>query len=314
MPACQTKLPTVDSLFTARDVLCHVEDKDASALLFKMLQRLAERHAVGDIETKHRQLMAREHSQGLLIRPGIAMPHVRVPGLTRTVVCVATSKPGIPFRQAGVQESEKGQAHVIVLIATSQQDPSSHLQALSALAKVLREPGTAERIAALETAEAVHRFFAEKSVQLPEHVRVGDIMSRQVVTLRDTDTLQKAIDQFVRHRTAELPVVDGEGNMVGVASALELLRTCLPEYLLWADDLDCVSHFEPFGEVLRHESRIMLTDIETREYAAVQEDALAIEAAVEVVKRGARTVYVLRGKKLVGILTLEHFVDVVMRE
>jgi CBS domain-containing protein len=46
----------------------------------------------------------------------------------------------------------------------------------------------------------------------------------------------------------------------------------------------------------------------------VPEDAPAVDVAKEITKHNARRAYVLRGKKLVGVITIQHFLNKVLRE
>ena len=56
----------------------------------------------------------------------------------------------------------------------------------------------------------------------PQGVAVGDVMSREVRTLRAFATLQAAEDVMREARLRRLPVVDSEGRLVGVLSLADL--------------------------------------------------------------------------------------------
>ena len=77
----------------------------------------------------------------------------------------------------------------------------------------------------------------------------------------ETDSVKAAIDLIVRTGLTEVPVVDKEGELTGVASADEVLKLCIPDYLLWMEDLSGFSNFEPFAALLRKESSTWLADI-----------------------------------------------------
>jgi len=139
-------------------------------------------------------------------------------------------------------------------------------------------------------------------------------MSRDVVHLKEQDTLEQAVDTLVKHRLVDVPVVDVDGDLVGVVSGFELLRVCLPDYILWMEDLSPVLNFEPFAEVLRKESKTWLTDVMSLDYPTVAGDVPAIQVAKEMTRRGARQVYVVAGRKLVGVITLPAFINKVLRE
>jgi CBS domain-containing protein len=109
-------------------------------------------------------------------------------------------------------------------------------------------------------------------------------------------------------------VIDKDGDLVGSVSAYELLRVCLPDYILWMDDLSPILNFEPFAAILRNESSTWLAEIMSREYIAVSEKEPAIQVAKEITKHHQNLAYVTRDKKLVGVITLPQFVGKVLRE
>jgi CBS domain-containing protein len=54
------------------------------------------------------------------------------------------------------------------------------------------------------------------------HVR--DLMTTDVVSAREDTGYREVLDALARHRVSALPVVDGEGRVVGVVSEADLLR------------------------------------------------------------------------------------------
>ena len=93
-----------------------------------------------------------------------------------------------------------------------------------------------------------------------------------------------------------------------------ILKVCLPDYILWMDDLTPILNFEPFAEILRKESNTWLAEIMTNEYATVAQDAPAIQVAKEITRQHAGHAYVIEGKKLVGVVSIEGFLNKVLRE
>jgi CBS domain-containing protein len=51
-----------------------------------------------------------------------------------------------------------------------------------------------------------------------------DIMSTQLITIRDGDTIEEALKVLVNQGVTGLPVVDGKGKMVGVISEYDIIR------------------------------------------------------------------------------------------
>ena len=158
-------------------------------------------------------------------------------------------------------------------------------------------------------------FFRRGASEMPSEVCAADIMSRPAAILRETNSVKDAIDMIVRTGLSSIPVVDKEGDLVGVASADDVLRVCIPDYLLWMEDLSAFSDFQPFATLLRKESSTWLADITDDDaYAAVQANRPAIAVAEAMARRKAGVCYVLDGAKLVGVVTLPQFLKMVFRD
>ncbi len=297
------------SLFSPAEVVCHSDAKTRDAAILEVLRRLAYERGIGNVDAAFQAIREREEEHPTLIGPGIAMPHARLDAIEDMVVGVATSTQGVPFG-----EGDDKRARLIIVMLVPKTRPGVYLQAVSSLAAICKNPQTAEQIAALETPEEVWRFFERGHMELPEHVCAGDIMESVTAALEENDTLEHAIDLFVRHDCIDVPVVDKENVLIGVVTAYELLRVCLPDYILWMDDLSPILNFEPFAEILRNESMTWLAEIMTLEYATVSVNAPAVEVAKELTRHHVQHAYVLKGKKLVGVVSLQGFLNKVLRE
>lgn len=295
------------SLFDKNDVICHTENTSRNDVLMEMLKLLAYEKGIGNVEQAYELVIEREELLESVVAPGIAMPHARLEALKSPVVAVATSSKGIDFGGSSITPIK-----LVILILAPKSDPALYLQVTSSLAKICREDDTATRVAELGSQDEVWRFFEREGMSLPDYVCAGDVMDPFFVALKETDNLAHAIDMFVKNNLADLPVLDNDGDLVGVVSAHELFKVCLPDYILWMEDLSPIINFEPFAEILRKESQTWLNEIMSFEYATVPETAPAVEVAKEITKHTASNVYVTRGKKLVGIITLQNFINKIL--
>ena len=298
------------SLFSPTEVICQTEEHDRDTLFMDLLRTLAYQRGIGSVNEAYEAVLARENDVATVVAPGMAMPHARLEAIREIVVAVATSKDGIVYDH----KKPDNRVKLIVLTLAPKDAPGAYLQAISCLAKICKDPSAAETVAAIETPEQVWAFFNKGGVVLPDHLRALDVMDKVKVKLQENDTLERAIDLFVQHRLNELPVVDKDGDLVGVVSTYELLRVCLPDYILWMEDLTPIMNFEPFAEVLRKESKTWLAEIMTSEYATVQGSAPAIQVAKEITRERAHRAYVVRDKRLLGVVSLETFLSKILRE
>ena len=297
------------SLFTPKHVICQTNITNRDELLLEMLRKLALVVGIGDAEDAYQSLLQRENEIPTVVGPGIAMPHVRLSSINHIIVGVATSQAGIKYAPNITQPVK-----LIIMTLAPKVAPGAYLQAMSSLAKICQDPNTADNIARLDSAEKVWEFFDHDGMTLKEHLKACDIMGPVTVKLQEHDTLEKAIDLFVRHQVRDVPVIDKDGDLIGVVTTHELLKVCLPDYILWIEDLTPIINFEPFAEILRKESKTWLTEIMTMDYATVSEDAPAAQVAKEFAKQKVDHVYVIRDKKLVGVISLAMFLNKILRE
>ena len=297
------------SLFSQAEILCKTSEVERDKVFMGLLQLLAYNRGIGNVNIAFNTLVEREKEVPTIVAPGIAMPHARLEGVDNLVVAVATSENGIRM-----SEGPDCIAKLLILILVPKDTPGLYLQAVSSLSRILKDPTVVSHVSGLSTSEDVWRFFNRGGLILPDCVCAGDIMTRDMATMQNTDTLEHAIDMFVKHNLTELPVVDKDGDLVGMVTEAELLRVCLPDYILWMEDLSPIINFQPFAEVLRNEEKTWLSEIMSFDFVTVSEDAPAIQVAKEITKRGIRQVFVVREKKLVGMITLQNFINKVLRQ
>jgi len=133
-------------------------------------------------------------------------------------------------------------------------------------------------------------------------LRVRDVMSPDVTTLKRNDELMIADDVMRLGRIRHLPVVDDddEGAVVGIISQRDLFRSALARAI-------------GYGEFAQ--SRVMkllkVKEVMTTEVVTIGPDAPLEEAARLMWKRKLGCLIVVDRERLVGILTEGDFVKLV---
>jgi Kef-type K+ transport system membrane component KefB/mannitol/fructose-specific phosphotransferase system IIA component len=97
-------------------------------------------------------VQARELLMSTALGNGVAVPHARLPGLARPVVCVGLSGSGVEFDAADRQP-----AHLIVLLLTAQDDEGAQLELIADVARIFSR---AEMRQAAQRAETFTQFLA----------------------------------------------------------------------------------------------------------------------------------------------------------
>ena len=136
-----------------------------------------------------------------------------------------------------------------------------------------------------------------------ESLRVRDLMTSDVTTLKRNDTLSLADDIMNLGRIRHLPVLDDdERELVGLVSQRDLFRGALAKALGYG----------------KHGQRKVLDNLLVKEVMATDlvtttPDTTLLEAAKILMTRKIGCLPVVEGGRLVGILTEADFVGLVAR-
>jgi CBS domain-containing protein len=136
---------------------------------------------------------------------------------------------------------------------------------------------------------------------MQKELRVRDIMSSEVTTLRQNDQLTIADDVMRLGRIRHLPVLsDDDEEIVGILSQRDLFRSALARAI-------------GYGEVAQ--SRVMgilkVKEVMTTDVATIGPDASLAEAADIMLRRKLGCLVVAAEDRLIGILTEGDFVKLV---
>ncbi len=134
-------------------------------------------------------------------------------------------------------------------------------------------------------------------------LRVRDVMTREVATLRRNDKLTIADDVMRLGRIRHMPVLDDEGEeLVGLVSQRDLFRGALGRAL-------------GYGQVAQQKmlGLLVVKDVMSAELQTTSPDTPLEEAARLMLTRKLGCLPVLEGGQLVGILTEADFVTLVAR-
>jgi CBS domain-containing membrane protein len=126
---------------------------------------------------------------------------------------------------------------------------------------------------------------------------VRDLMTTRVFTLRPHDDLVAASDLMDSQHVRHLPIVDREGDIVGLVTEREMSRTAFGD----GEELPLSAE----RDLLR---RRRVRDIMTTEPDTIEPDAELREAAQILLENKVGCLPVVEGTHLVGILTEADFV------
>ncbi len=126
---------------------------------------------------------------------------------------------------------------------------------------------------------------------------VKDLMSRELHTLKSTDTVRQACELMLNKRVRHVPIVDEQGKFVGLLTKRDVLAVSVSVLA----DIDAAERHEL-------ESSIPISEVMITEIAVAQEDTALLEAARFLLKQKHGCLPIFRDSQLVGILTEADFV------
>lgn len=166
----------------------------------------------------------------------------------------------------------------------------------------------------MSTTDALEDKTMRPATQIP----IREIMSREVIAVRDDMTLEEVATFLTEHQISGAPVEDAEGRPVGVVSLADVARATSEqsrletegppaelfpsaEYYIqgWERNLTV----EELGSVSVEEPELLVGEIMTPRIHSVEEGTPVAEAARMMREAHIHRVLVTRGGRIVGIVT-----------
>lgn len=137
-------------------------------------------------------------------------------------------------------------------------------------------------------------------------MKAKDIMSKEVITVKEGTGVKEIISLFLKHRISAVPVVDEKNNIIGVVSEGDLLyKKRLPTSINWVQDYGQYYYTRPEQLLEEHRktegttAKEMMTPIPIY----VDEETPVSEIAKLMLKRGIKRVFVVRENKVIGVVS-----------
>jgi CBS domain-containing protein len=141
-----------------------------------------------------------------------------------------------------------------------------------------------------------------KPAPRPRQLLVADLMTANVITMRPASDLEEVYERMAEEHIRHVPIVDREGDLVGLVTERDLTRLAL------GSQLEMPLSFQQDLLHGRKVREIMSTDVDTAE-----PDQSLKEAAVQLLENKVGCLPVVEGRHVVGILTeadfVRHFVE-----
>lgn len=138
----------ITSLLEPGRILLNVQSTKRTAALNEIAHLLEGHPDVANYRGFYDELLARDRLDTTSLGNGVALPHARTEHVKRIVIAVGRSEAGIPFEANG--ELVK----LFFVLGTPKTKPGDYLAVVSALCKLLRDPGDRTALLTAQTPEA----------------------------------------------------------------------------------------------------------------------------------------------------------------
>jgi len=132
---------------------------------------------------------------------------------------------------------------------------------------------------------------------MPSRLRVADVMTSEVSTLRANDKLSIADDVMSLGRIRHMPVVDEDERLIGIVSQRDLFRSAVAR---------CLGYGRHAQAKLL--DSLLVKEVMTNDVLCTRSDAPLQEAARKMLDAKVGCLVVVEDEKPVGILTESDFV------
>ncbi|MFA7079176.1 MAG: CBS domain-containing protein [Syntrophomonas sp.] len=136
---------------------------------------------------------------------------------------------------------------------------------------------------------------------------VKDIMTKDVLTVRPSEKVEKVARILVENKISGIPVVDEQNHVVGIITEKDLMIKAselrVPFYLTLFDSIIFLENPIRFNNDLKKYTATYVQEAMTEKVIIVPEDTPVSEVVAIMQKRRINRVPVIRNDKLVGIVT-----------
>jgi mannitol/fructose-specific phosphotransferase system IIA component (Ntr-type)/CBS domain-containing protein len=288
----------LSALLHPKLIKCGLSSTTKDEALVEMLQLMAAETPGVTLEELKLALAEREKLGPFSMAKGSAFPHARTEKVSDFRIAVGTVPRGLDFKAP-----DGNLIRLVVLFVIPKKHSNLYLTTLAQFLNLFSSEENLQKAVQAKTGEdliAAIDVLGARPLPVPAPV----VPSLPSVT--PATPLAKAVELLSSTRSEAIPVVDGEGNLVGELTAHSLVQLGIREHFLQLASATSLQSGTTIESVYRSHADAAIEKLgvlSTQGFRSVQEDEPLIEMAVKLSQAGARGAYVLRGRRLVGSVT-----------
>ena len=137
-------------------------------------------------------------------------------------------------------------------------------------------------------------------------ITAKEIMTEEVITVTKDTTIKTLSDLFIKHRVNGFPVVDQEGQLIGIVTEKNLIEQNknlhIPTVIALFDAVIYLESGKKFEEEVKRYNATLVKDIYTSNVVTVSPDTGINEIASLMAEKSVHSIPVVDGKNTVGII------------
>jgi CBS domain-containing protein/mannitol/fructose-specific phosphotransferase system IIA component (Ntr-type) len=283
----------LDELLSVDRVVVPLQATTIEGAAHELMQRLFLVGAVADPDTLRARMDENRPEDLVAMGDRAFLLHYRTETVTALTLALGTAPRPICRR---LSDGETQCARVVLLVVAPPRLAARYLQVVGAFARFLSSIERVDALLGQPTAAEVVVFPGFQDYELPEQLRVREMMNDRPITTRPGVPLRDAAREMVRTRVSALPVVDENGLLLGMLSSKDLVRDLLGTYLQGG------TRHTP-ARATTGGTRRTVRDVMTRQVLCVSPDQPLAEVASLMSNKDVERVPVVVDGRLVGFLT-----------
>ncbi|MGL4533686.1 MAG: PTS sugar transporter subunit IIA [Fusobacteriaceae bacterium] len=304
----------LSSYLDSKFVFLDLKSKNIEDVVKEMIDGISKSNQeIKEINSLAKELvLKREKEISTAIGSGIAIPHARIENFDDFIISIGVLKEPILMNVAGGNTSDN--VTFVVLILSDILKNKNILKTMSAISKMaLKKPELLKKLKQSASPKDLIKLIDEADIEIIHKIIADDLLSTDTEPVEADTTLDEIAKRFILEKTSGLPVVDKEGNFLGEITERELIEYGMPKYTSLLDDLNFLTVGEPFEEYLLNEKTATIKDIFRKENLnIIDRKAPIMEICSIMVKKGATRLYVLEGKKYIGMVKRSDIIKKVL--
>lgn len=274
-------------LLPREHVVAPLRAPDLRSAVVVLARRLHEAGKVEDIEAIERRI----HDQPLREIAGLSgeviLPHYRSDAVTGLALALGVSP--VPISAA----DDSGLAPRVVALLLAPLDAATRcLQITSTLARLFRQPGVIDDLAAQTDPDGVRSLDRLQNLRIQHDLLVRDVMRHRIHSVPPDFTVRRTLELMLRRNVHAVPVVGDKGEVLGMVTDSDMMRALLPQ-------IPRAGETESDGEAPQERP---VREIMTRSVLCVSEELGIGEVASMMINKDVEQLPVVNAGSIAGVI------------